>query len=82
MLVTKKRVRGAKPTPEQIAMIEAAKKLPIVYDEDCPKLTEEELRQFERVNPRSNSVRFAKAACTARVDSTALHSSKQQGSNS
>ena len=23
----------------------------IVYDEDCPKLTEEQLAQFKRVNP-------------------------------
>ena len=29
--MSKKRVPGAKPTPEQIARIEAAKKLPIVY---------------------------------------------------
>ncbi|MBR4151430.1 MAG: hypothetical protein IKT98_00540 [Selenomonadaceae bacterium] len=24
----------------------------IVYDEDCPKLTDEQLKQFKRVNPR------------------------------
>ena len=52
MMITRKRVHGAKPTPEQIAMIEAAKKLPVVYDEDCPEMTEEQLRHFRRVNPR------------------------------
>lgn len=30
--------RDAKPTAEQIAMIEAAKKLPPVYDEDNPPI--------------------------------------------
>ena len=24
----------------------------IIYDEDCPKLTEEQLKKFKRVNPR------------------------------
>ena len=57
MIITRKRVRGAKPTPEQIAMIEAAKKLPVVFDEECPEMTEEQLRQFRRVNPRPDSAR-------------------------
>ncbi|MBR1804873.1 MAG: hypothetical protein IJ774_00645 [Selenomonadaceae bacterium] len=42
-------------TPEQKAEIEALKQMSdddIVYDEDCPKLTEEQLSQFRRVNPR------------------------------
>lgn len=43
---------GQKPTPEQIERIRALKNRPIVYDEDCPKLTEEELREFKRVNPK------------------------------
>ncbi len=46
MIVTKKRVPGAKPTPEQIAMIEAAKKMPITYDEDSPALTPEAIEGF------------------------------------
>ena len=50
MIITRKRIPGAKPTPEQIAMIEAAKKLPIVFDEDCPEMTEEQLKQFKQVN--------------------------------
>ena len=43
--------KGSKPTPEQIAEIREAAKRPIVYDEDCPKQTPEELKQFRRVNP-------------------------------
>ena len=40
-------------TPEQIAEIEARapRDEDIVYDEDCPEMTEEQLRQFKRVNP-------------------------------
>ena len=45
---------GQQPTPEQIERIRALKNRPIVYDEDCPKLTEEELKQFKRVNPKRN----------------------------
>jgi len=43
---------GQKPTPEQIERIRALKNRPIVYDEDCPKLTEKELSEFKRVNPK------------------------------
>ena len=57
MIITRKRVRGAKPTPEQIAMIEAAKKLPVTFGEDCPEMTEEQLRQFKRVNPLPDGAR-------------------------
>ena len=47
--------RGQPLTDEQKAEIEALKQMSdddIVYDEDCPKLTEEQLKQFRRVNPR------------------------------
>lgn len=41
-------------TREQIAEIEAhaPRDEDIVYDEDCPPMTDEQLRQFKRVNPR------------------------------
>ena len=42
---------GQNPTPEQIKRIRALKNRPIVFDEDCPELTEEELQQFKRVHP-------------------------------
>ena len=44
--------KGQKPTPEQIEEIRALKNRPIVFDEDCPELTDEELKEFRRVNPR------------------------------
>ena len=55
MLVTKVINVNAPLTPEQEARLEALSKMSdddIVYDEDCPKLTEEQLKQFKRVNPR------------------------------
>ena len=48
MVVTRKRSPGAKPTPEQIARIEAAKQLPITFDEDSPALTPEAIEGFRR----------------------------------
>ena len=47
--------RGQPLTPEQIAELEALKDRPIVFDEDCPETTEEQLRKFRRVNPRTDS---------------------------
>ena len=41
-------------TPEEIAEIEARapRDEDIVYDEDCPPMTDEQLKQFRRVHPR------------------------------
>ena len=53
MLVSYKRKRGTPLTPEQIAEVEEAAKHPVTFDEDCPEMTEEQLRQFYRVTPRT-----------------------------
>ena len=42
--------RPSRLTPEQIAEIKAAAKRPIAYDDDCPKLTPEQLAKFAPVN--------------------------------
>lgn len=43
-------------TAEEIAAIEASapRDEDIVYDEDCPRMTDEQLRQFRRVHPLKN----------------------------
>ena len=46
-------------TPEQIEEIREAAKYPIVFDEDCPEMTEEQLKQFRRVHPRAAEERTA-----------------------
>lgn len=46
--------KGQKPTPEQIERLRAlkAENRPIVYDDEFPELTDEELKQFKRFYPR------------------------------
>ena len=44
--------KGQKPTPEQIEKLRALKNRPIVFDDECPELTNEELKQFKRFYPR------------------------------
>lgn len=44
--------KGQPLTEEELEELRALKNRPIVFDEDCPELTEEELKQFKRVNPR------------------------------
>ena len=43
-------------TPERIAELEARapRDEEIVFDEDCPEMTDEQLRQFKRVHPLSD----------------------------
>jgi hypothetical protein len=41
---------GSGLTPEQLAEIREAEKHPIVFDEDCPELTDEQLAEFQPVN--------------------------------
>ena len=36
-------------TPEEMAEIEAAEKLPIVFDDDCPEMTKDMLEEFHRM---------------------------------
>ena len=44
--------RGQPLTEEEREELRALKNRPIVYDEECPELTEEQIKQFRRVNPR------------------------------
>ena len=66
------------PTPEQIAMIEKAKQMPITYDEDCPELTEEQLKQFRRVSEIRREER-RKQTVTLRISPQALEKARSLG---
>ncbi len=57
MIVTYDRTPGTALTPEQVKRLDALKDRPIVFDEDCPEMTEEQLRRFKPVNrePTSNA---------------------------
>lgn len=55
MLVTKIIDLNAPLTPEQLERLKLLENMTdddIVYDEECPPQTEEQLKQFRRVNPR------------------------------
>ena len=65
-------------TPEELEMIERAKSMPIVYDEDCPELTKEQLAQFYSVKEaRQNDRR--KQTVTLRLSPWALNRAKSLG---
>lgn len=54
MIVRRVIYEGQKPTPEQLERLRAlkAENRPIVYDDEFPELTDEELKEFKRVKPR------------------------------
>ena len=51
MIVTYNLKPNTPLTSEQIKRLDALKDRPIVFDEDCPEMTDEQLRQFKRVHP-------------------------------
>lgn len=40
----------AELTPKETAELEAAEKMPVTFDDDCPELTAEMLKQFHRMD--------------------------------
>lgn len=62
MIVTYELKINPKPrkplTPDEIAAIEARapRDEDIVYDEDCPEMTDEQLKLFKRVHPRPEDI--------------------------
>jgi hypothetical protein len=42
-----RRMAGSWLTPEEMTMLVAAEKFPPAYDNDCPKMTSEQLAQFK-----------------------------------
>ena len=49
--IVRKEIDITKPlTDEQIEMLKEAEAAPIVFDEDCPELTKEQLSEFHRVS--------------------------------
>ena len=59
-------------------MLERADKMPIVYDEDSPKLTPEQLTEFRRVSEMRNNER-RKQTVTLRLSPSALSKAKSLG---
>lgn len=65
-------------TQEEIEMLERAKNLPIVFDEDSPELTEEDLKGFRHVS-EENRLERNKQTVTLRLSPQALRKAKSLG---
>ena len=63
-------------TPEQIKMLEELDKRPIVFDEDCPELTDEQLRKAYRASDRK------KQSVTVQLSAKSMEKVKSLGANS
>ena len=48
--------KGQPLSEEEREELRALKNRPIVFDEDCPELMDEQLKEFRRVNPRPKKV--------------------------
>lgn len=59
---------GQKPTKKQIEEIRVAAKKPITYTNLAPRLTDEELAQFRKVNAENRK----KITCTLRITKKSL----------
>lgn len=56
--------QSAELTPEELAELKAAEKMPITFDEDCPEMTAKMLKQFhkmDRVTVRISPANMQKA---------------------
>ena len=65
-------------TKEQKDMLKKAETTPIVFDEDCPELTEEELKEFKMVSNERREER-RKQTVTLRLSPQALTKAKSLG---
>ena len=66
---------GQKPTKAQIKEIRAAEKRAIVYTDDAPRLTVEELAEFKQINAENRK----KIPCTLRLSKKSLEWWKSLG---
>lgn len=65
-------------TPEQMKMLEEMETAPIEFDEDCPELTEEQLKSFKRVLAE-NRIDRNKQTVTIRLSPKALRTARSLG---
>ena len=68
----------AKLTKAQIKEIKEASKKPVVYDEDSPKLTDEQLSEFAKIAKQQREER-KKKVIALRVNTSTLEKAKKLG---
>ena len=82
-MVTSRLKDGSAPSEEGLARIKEAAKYPVTFDEDCPELTEKELREFQPVNPalHANPAYFKpkKKQITLKIDADVLEAYRETG---
>lgn len=69
---------NAKLSNDEIKIIEEAKKLPVIYDDDSPELTEDMEKSFIAAR---NKKPYQKEPLTIYVSSTTLEKAKKMGTN-
>ena len=57
--LTKEQLAELAFSPEELAELQRAQRMPITFDEDCPETTPEKAVRFKRVNPPRNEDRYA-----------------------
>ena len=67
-----------KPSKQQTEMLNKLEGRPIVHDDDCPELTEEELSQFRRISDARNEERRKQTVCL-RLSPQAIKKAKSLG---
>lgn len=78
-MTVRKEIDITKPlTNEQIKMLDELETRPIVFDKDCPELTEEQLAEFHRVSEIRKEERRKKTV-TIRLSSKSLSKAKSLG---
>ncbi|MBO4608864.1 MAG: BrnA antitoxin family protein [Lachnospiraceae bacterium] len=78
-MTVKKNIDLEKPlTNKQLKMLDEMKNSPVVYDEDCPELTPEELKQFRRVADIKREERL-KQTVSLRLSPQAVKKAKSLG---
>ena len=76
-MIIRKEIDVSQPlTPEQIKMLEEMDKRPIVFDEDCPELTDEQLSKCYRASHRN------KQSVTVSLSPQSMEKAKSLGTNS
>ena len=68
-------------TKEQEEMIRQAKEMPVIYDEDCPPLSEQELREFKRAD-RIRGGNEIQQTVILHLSPQALHKAELSGADS
>ncbi len=79
MLVSKNIDITKGPSKEQMAMLAQMEQMPIVFDEDAPELSDEDLKKFHRVN-KAQGVNAPKQQITLDLSPWAMKQAKSMGS--